>query len=948
MRPAMQKALHAMTNDGNCKTFLRSFASECLSDKEEDHSLEWKEGLETMSTTQWLDLCEYIRQPQEDLHAAACVTCLSWSLRDSLPSSVVSSLSDVIVHLHSLLLQSPCDAQDAIAQCCEALWISHASGAEAVIPQLIPYLVVQALDGESATAIKRLRDVLDALSLLDFEDTSSRLLKDLLLRCFVSPAFLKTNDGVAILSDLFHLDASFMDDIHEIIRNQVHCQKVSVVKRYGLVYFKAWHTAHLSELPSLLKLEEDCIQPYLYHAIYIQTPALCTKLHAVLHAFFDAKQVCDPMLHRLVEPILWRGLRATNDQVRKQAALVLFQGFPYQNPSATKEEADALMQKQVDVMLQLVQDTSPATRVVAVHGLAKVLSLYWEVIPHDSIQQFLFWLFELVQDASSTPVRVAVLQGLPLVLDNHLSHSVLKSLLPKLSPYLNDKQETVRAAFCRLLVRVKSIRNMHFYDIASVDKCLLRLVVDATRPAVAKPLTNLFMRSYFPQGVSDEAQIARTVSMIEDYPVASRVFYRHVVHFSSIGVVCKLAALLLQFLASTLADINEAMAHGIVWVVVELLQSVAKPLWHSKRYADCRRFLQDQVLPDVLHSILDTYSTHGSVIAGMWHIIALLPYQKDAFVLRALDVMAKFECSSNKLLLAGILQCMVQWGEQLTLIESLMDQLHLRRSARANVALLLVCVEQLLMLCDLSAVAAALGERIAQNWPQFQAQMEPTSAILFGNVIWSLHQVVVSTTDSTAPPPIVLCDVYAWMSSQNKRKADDDVVDTTGSDQRLALVPILCEAMFFALQSATAVEFMQRVIEFAVDEPALNVQLLSMLVATEVDLDDEILCALLTALLEANASCCVWLTQLPHSVGLCRCLWLLLKQDARVAHAINATKWPDNALQSVLNVGLASTEELPPHVVEILTSCRALGWAGKIASPQVLAQLREARGITTP
>ncbi|RHY31015.1 hypothetical protein DYB32_003832 [Aphanomyces invadans] len=456
-----------------------------------------------------------------------------------------------------------CDAQDAIAQCCEALWISHASGAEAVIPQLIPYLVVQALDGESATAIKRLRDVLDALSLLDFEDTSSRyehffhlrilachdksarLLKDLLLRCFVSPAFLKTNDGVAILSDLFHLDASFMDDIHEIIRKQVHCQKVSVVKRYGLVYFK---------LPSLLKLEEDCIQPYLYHAIYIQTPALCTKLHAVLHAFFDAKQVCDPMLHRLVEPILWRGLRATNDQVRKQAALVLFQGFPYQNPSATKEEADALMQKQVDVMLQLVQDTSPATRVV--------LSLYWEVIPHDSIQQFLFWLFELVQDASSTPVRVAVLQGLPLVLDNHLSHSVLKSLLPKARP-------------------------------------------------------------------------------------------------------------------------------------------------------------------------------SATLIAGMWHIIALLPYQKDAFVLRALDVMAKFECSSNKLLLAGILQCMVQWGEQLTLIESLMDQLHLRRSARANVALLLV-------------------------------------------------------------------------------------------DQRLALVPILCEAMFFALQSATAVEFMQRVIEFAVDEPALNVQLLSM------------------------------------------------------------------------------------------------------------------------
>ncbi|CAK4694915.1 unnamed protein product [Aphanomyces euteiches] len=105
----------------------------------------------------------------------------------------------------------------------------------------------------------------------------------------------------------------------------------------------------------------------------------------------------------------------------------------------------------------------------------------------------------MVQDVSATAVRVAVLQGLTLVLDNHLSHPVLKSLLPKLSPYLHDKQESVRAAFCQLLVRIKSIRNMHFYDIAPVDQCLNRLVLDSSRNAVVKPLTNLFLRSYFPQ-----------------------------------------------------------------------------------------------------------------------------------------------------------------------------------------------------------------------------------------------------------------------------------------------------------------------------------------------------------------------------------------------------------------------------------------------------------------
>ncbi|ETV67773.1 hypothetical protein, variant 1 [Aphanomyces astaci] len=770
MRPAMQKALVAMAKDGHCKEFLRVFAAECLSEKNEDHSLEWKEGLDAMSTAQWQHLCEYMRLPLVDLHITACLTCLCWSLRDSLPTSVVFALSDVIVHLHGHLLQATPDAQDAIAQCCEAFWISHASRAEAVIPQLIPYLVVQALDGETVSAVKRLRDVQDALSLLDFEDTSSRLLKDLLLRCFVSPAFLKSNDGVAILSDLFHLDASFMDDIHETIRNQVPTQKKSVVKRYGLVYFKAWHTAYLNELPSLLKLEEDCIQPYLYHAIYVSTASLCTKLHALLEAFFEAKQVCDPMLYRLVEPMLWRGLSATNDQVRKQAAIVLFQGFPYQkfhldgNKSASKEDTDALLQKQVDGMLLLVQDTSPATRVVAVHGLAKVLSLYWEVIPHESIQQFLFWLFELVQDTASTAVRVAVLQGLPLILDNHLSHAVLKSLLPKLAPYLNDKQETVRAAFCRLLVRVKSIRNMHFYDIAPVDSCLLRLVMDAARPSVAKPITNLFLRSYFPQGASDDAQVARTLSLIEEHPVASRVFYRHVVHFSSVGAVCKLVVLLLHFVSCQGGSDNSDLANGVVWVVVDLLESIQKPLMHSKRYADCRRFIQDQVHPDRLHTILESFSAYPSVVAGTWHVISHVPTSmKDQFVLRALDAMAEFECSSNKLLLVGVLQCLVRWGEALTFVDSLLDQLRPKRIHRTNVALLLVCLNELAKLCDLSDVASSLVVKLEQHWPTFQGQMEPTSAILYAKVVWTLHQLVVAgaaAAGDTPPPPMVLCAIY--------------------------------------------------------------------------------------------------------------------------------------------------------------------------------------------
>ncbi|KAG9400610.1 hypothetical protein AC1031_010823 [Aphanomyces cochlioides] len=769
MRPSMQKGLQAMRKAGQCDELLRAFDEECLSD-EKDHSSEWKEGFEALSNAEWLVLCEKLRnQPSTDLNAIACLTCLCWSIRDSLPSGIVTALSEVIVYLHANLLQAPSDAQDAIAQCCEAYWISHALGAEAVIPQLIPFLVVQALDGEKTSTLKRLKDVLDALSLLDFEDASSRLLKDLLLRCFVSPTFLKSNDGVQILSDLFHLDSSFTDEIHETIRNQIPMQKKSVVKRYGLIYFKAWQAAHTNNLPSILKIEEDCIQSFLYHSIYVLKPALCTSLHALLQPFFDAKLVCDSLLYRLVEPILWRGLSASRDQVRKQSAILLFQGFPFQDPSASKEETDLLMQKQFDVMIQLVQDSAPAIRVVAVHGMSKVLSLYWELVPHEYIQQFLFWLFEMVQDVSATAVRVAVLQGLTLVLDNHLSHPVLKSLLPKLSPYLHDKQESVRAAFCQLLVRIKSIRNMHFYDIAPVDQCLNRLVLDSSRNAVVKPLTNLFLRSYFPQGVSESSQVARTLSLIEEHEPASRVFYRHVVYFSSVGAVCKLVVLLLRFLSTT--DEEVPMAQGIVWVTVDLLQSIAKPLHHDKRYADCKRFLKEEIDPDALMQLLKTHAADARgaidstcilslslvVKAGLWHAISYLPF-KDEFVMKALEQLAKFDCSSDKLLLVGVLQCMVQWKEEMTFVETLLDQLHPKRVAKANVALLLVCVEQLLLLCDLTPLAAELVASLEKHWKSFQKQLEPASAVLYCKVVWSLHQLISAT--ALTDPPILLCDIW--------------------------------------------------------------------------------------------------------------------------------------------------------------------------------------------
>jgi hypothetical protein len=64
-----------------------------------------------------------------------------------------------------------------------------------------------------------------------------------------------------------------------------------------------------------------------------------------------------------------------------------------------------------------------------------VLNLFWELIPLPTVKALLKQLSELAFDASSGLVRAAVLEGLAEVVDNHLSHPLLKVYLPLVSTH---------------------------------------------------------------------------------------------------------------------------------------------------------------------------------------------------------------------------------------------------------------------------------------------------------------------------------------------------------------------------------------------------------------------------------------------------------------------------------------------------------------------------------
>lgn len=65
-----------------------------------------------------------------------------------------------------------------------------------------------------------------------------RLLRDILLRCFIQPTFFRSPDAVPFLSYLFELHEPYVKDINETIRNQIPNQRRSILKKYASIYFK--------------------------------------------------------------------------------------------------------------------------------------------------------------------------------------------------------------------------------------------------------------------------------------------------------------------------------------------------------------------------------------------------------------------------------------------------------------------------------------------------------------------------------------------------------------------------------------------------------------------------------------------------------------------------------------------------------------------------------------
>ncbi|POM79751.1 Condensin-2 complex subunit G2, partial [Phytophthora palmivora] len=426
------------------------------------------------------------------------------------------------------------------------------------------------------------------------------------------------------------------------------------------------------------KIEEECIQRYVRDAVHAGSTSLFNAVRSVLQIFFENKRHpgVDELLYRICSPILWRGVKAPNDSVRRQATILLFDNFPLRDPAFNNEMMDLTLQKQFDTFEELLGDSHPALRVAAIEGVSKVLSVYWELLPAETIRCFISKLVvDLVNDVSSSTVRAAVFEGVQFILDNHNSHSILKPLLPMLAPLINDRNEKVRAAFGALLVRIKSIRNLHFYDVVPVNDLLCRLVLDRDSPLACKELVSLFLNSYFPQNVGGSSQVARCLALVRKNPEAAMVFYANVVDhqpqeseendddddeddedeeegFSVVGQVV------------------------VLEVIGNLLKSVHVKVMGDARYSECKSFLREQLNVESLEALLLAYSEDRpydqEALSSIWRIIGYLGDLSEGVLLeRLVENLMKMNENSNRKLLESMVDCMVQWDQLPSLVSKL-------------------------------------------------------------------------------------------------------------------------------------------------------------------------------------------------------------------------------------------------------------------------------------
>lgn len=482
----------------------------------------------------------------------------------------IQDLHDILIPLNDELFGAT-SLKTAISRICEHWWIKEENGAENLITQLIPFYLLTSLGPKSVDAdIKRVFNIRGSFMLLDFDDPSIESISNLLVRCFINPSYLKVSEGRRFLAYLFSVNQGLHSLFVSVMKPQLGAGIKGISSSYGDILFRAFKeskgiSTDNNNGPTDKEIEiSDMMQGIVHEAIHACDCKYFKSLRTVLSVFSNQKNVkgVDSFLLVVYGPILWRSLRCANALVRVQATILFFDTFPLHDPDSSAQDGDTLLQKQFDLLTSLLKDSDHRVRSSAASGVCHILRDFWSSVPTSTTKQILSYVVgTLGSDASCSNVRLAVVSGLGELLEQPLSHSVLKNLLPLLANTIHDSAEKVRIGFIEILCKVKSIRGMHFYNIVPVDQLIQRLQEDCNKPAITNVMTKLLLHSYYPQGDKSVApmgpeQTRRCIKFVRHNSIAAEAFYSNLLNYTSVGSVSKLSIMIFTLFIDDFSGYN--------------------------------------------------------------------------------------------------------------------------------------------------------------------------------------------------------------------------------------------------------------------------------------------------------------------------------------------------------------------------------------------------------
>ncbi|KAL4635297.1 condensin-2 complex subunit G2 [Arapaima gigas] len=544
--------------------------------------------------------------------------------------------------------------------------------------------------------INRLWDLHEVLLNIPFESEDGKEVTDLLLQCFLSVAHIRREEGRRFLNFLFSWNVNFIAMIHGTIKNQLQFFTKSVTDHVADIYFRAWKNAS----GVILEAKNTCIQDFMQHAVLLHRDSpVHPRVRQIMSYFHKQKlrQGVDEMLFQLYKPILWRGLKATNSEVRANAALLFTEAFPIQDPSLGSEKIDEAIQKQLDLLFLLLEDPQPVVRSTAVLGVCKILAKYWEVIPPAVLTDFLKKLVtDLAADITSPDVRCSVFKCMAVILDNNLSHPLLEQLLPALKNSLHDNSEKVRVSFVDLLLKLKATRAAKFWKVCSMEHLLARLEVDS-RP-ISRRIVDLLFNSFFPINQSEEVWCERCVTLIQMNPAAARKFYQYAHAFTAPTNIAKLMLTIRRCLnaciqrdraedlnetdssnkenSSVLEDVLSVQDMGtmasLLEVVAILWRSIRKSLDHNQEAQQYIFSKFAQVLPEYFRVFQDERCTAPLILMASFMPAAAVP----TFSCGVLSKLRRLEVGTEPSQYTVLIDCLCSWGHIGHVLELITDWLN--------------------------------------------------------------------------------------------------------------------------------------------------------------------------------------------------------------------------------------------------------------------------------